>query len=211
MKPKSLVAVLLLVGTQAIRIRSNDVFDDPDQVEDLGADWQEKQAQEFAAKIDTEGPKTQYAQDHTFEEKTNKIENHLLERIDMIDPSLSADLTREFMDVQKTQNAIKRLEARVEAESHGFDQIEEYNSDKMMLENMKRQLHEDAQQTIDSDAEIKEAVEKSHSNLMKNAIQQALEKQVSNLASDATETVSVQDLQNNPEIKVVVQQSNPVS
>lgn len=55
----------------------------------------------------------------------------------MIDPSLSADLTREYMDVQKTETAIKRLEKKVEQESHGFDTIEEYNADKMMLENMK--------------------------------------------------------------------------
>lgn len=104
----------------------------------------------------------------------------------MIDPGLSADLTREFMDVQKTQNAIKVLEAKVEEESHGFDKIDDYNADKLMLENMKRQLHEDAQQTIDSDAEIKQAIEKSQSNQMKSGLQVALEKQVSDLASVAS-------------------------
>jgi hypothetical protein len=77
----------------------------------------------------------------------------------MIDPSISADLTREFMDVQKTEAAIARLERKVEDESHGFDQIDEYNQDKLMLENMKKQMHDDANQQVETDVDIQKAVE----------------------------------------------------
>ena len=54
----SSICVLLLLGVQSVRIHSNDVFDDPDQAEDLKADWMEKQTNDIANKIDLEGPKT---------------------------------------------------------------------------------------------------------------------------------------------------------
>jgi hypothetical protein len=42
----------------------------------------------------------------------------------MIDPSLSADLTREYNDVTKIENEITRLEKKVKEEANGFDQID---------------------------------------------------------------------------------------
>ena len=174
----------MLLGVGAVRLTQRDVFDDPDQAETLDKDWQDKQAQEFAKIIDTEPPKTDYVKEKTFEEKTNSIENHLLERIDMIDPSLSADLTREYMDVQKTEAAIARLEKKVQEESQGFDTIEQYNADKLNLDNMKAQLHEEAEQTVSTESEIKNAVEKSHSNIMKSSLQQSMEKDIQKGSDD---------------------------
>ena len=56
----------------------------------------------------------------------------------MMDPNLSNDMTSEYMDVQKTQAEINRLEKKCEEESHGFDHVEEYQSDKMLLDNLKK-------------------------------------------------------------------------
>ena len=84
------------------------------------------------------------------------------------------------MDTQKTEMAIHKLENRIEDESKSFEKIEEYNADKLMLENMKKELHDDASQKVTSDADIKTAVETSHSNVLKSVLQKSLEKEVTN-------------------------------
>ena len=43
------------------------------------------------------------------------------DQIDMIDPELTADLTRVFYDTQKTDQAIARLERKCEEESQGYE------------------------------------------------------------------------------------------
>ena len=57
---KALVATMVL-SAKAVKIHtishSNDVFDDPDQVEVLASNWEDQQAREFAGKIDLEGPR----------------------------------------------------------------------------------------------------------------------------------------------------------
>jgi hypothetical protein len=51
--------LLLSDNASGIHINQRDVFDDPDQAENLAGDnWQDEQAFEFAKKIDVEGPKT---------------------------------------------------------------------------------------------------------------------------------------------------------
>lgn len=35
-------------------------------------------------------------------------------------------------------------------ESHGFDRIDEYNSDKMVLDNLKKQMSDDATAKVDN-------------------------------------------------------------
>ena len=66
-----------------------------------------------------------------------------------MDPALGQDVTSAFMDTQKTAARIKFLEKKVEAESQGFDQIDQYESDKMILENLKSQQADDAKQQAD--------------------------------------------------------------
>lgn len=39
-----------------------------------------------------------------------------------------------------------------------MDKAEEYEQDKMLLANMKRELHEDASQTLETDKQIESAV-----------------------------------------------------
>ena len=46
-------------------------------------------------------------------------------------------MASEYMNVQKTQIMIKNLEKKVEQESHGFEHLAEYESDKMLLGNLK--------------------------------------------------------------------------
>ena len=50
--------------------------------------------------------------------------NHWIDQIDSMDPNISQDLTSEYMNVQKTNAEIHRLEAKVEAESHGFENVD---------------------------------------------------------------------------------------
>ena len=38
------------------------------------------------------------------------------------------------------------LEAKVEAESHGFENVEQYEQDKLILDNLKKQQEEDSKQ-----------------------------------------------------------------
>ena len=73
---------------------------------------------------------------------------HWIERIDDMDPNLSQDMTSEYLNVQKRAAQIKKLEAKVEAESHGFEHLEEYNTDKMLLDNLKAQMEEDSKANV---------------------------------------------------------------
>ena len=57
-----------------------------------------------------------------------------------MDPNLSQDMTSEYLNVQKTAAQIKKLEAKVEMESHGYENIDAYNTDKMLLDSMKSQM-----------------------------------------------------------------------
>lgn len=77
----------------------------------------------------------------------DKLQEFWLDRIDSMDPALGQDVTSAFMDTEKTAARIKYLEKKVEAESQGFDQIDQYEQDKMILDNLKRQQSEDAKQS----------------------------------------------------------------
>lgn len=55
-----------------------------------------------------------------------------------MDPNLGQDVTSAFMDTEKTTARIKMLERKVELESHGFDKVEQYESDKLILDNLKK-------------------------------------------------------------------------
>ena len=52
------------------------------------------------------------------------------------------------MDVQKTQAQINRLEKKLKAEEHDWNAVEQYNTDKMLLDNLKAQLKDDAKQSV---------------------------------------------------------------
>ena len=60
-----------------------------------------------------------------------------MDKIDEMDPRLSQEMASEYMDAQKTEAQIALLEKKVERESHGFEHVEEYQSDKMLLDNLK--------------------------------------------------------------------------
>ena len=57
-----------------------------------------------------------------------------------MDPNLSQDMTSEYLNVQKTAAQIKKLEAKVEKESHGYENIDAYNTDKMLLDSINRKV-----------------------------------------------------------------------
>mgnify|MGYP006875426929 CR=1 FL=1 len=97
-----------------------------------------------------EGPKTEYASEkETMQKTTDKMTRHWIEQIDDMDPNLSQDMTSEYLNVQKRAAQIKKLEAKVEAESHGFEHIDEYNTDKMLLDNLKSQMDEDSKAKVE--------------------------------------------------------------
>ena len=72
-------------------------------------------------------------------------------------------MASEYMDAQKQQAQISLLERKVEQESHGFEHVEEYQSDKMLLDSLKREAVEEqntVQDTVKEDKQILDAVEK---------------------------------------------------
>ena len=113
-------------------------------------DWANKSAEEMAQKISLDPPKTEYAKQRESEKNSvDKMTNHWMETIDSMDPNLSSDMTSEYINVQKTQAEIKRLERKIEAESKGFEHLEEYQQDKLMLDNLKQQISDDATQDVE--------------------------------------------------------------
>lgn len=102
----------------------------------------------MAQHISLDGPKTEYQKEvNPYRKNVDKLQEFWLDRIDSMDPALGQDVTSAFMDTEKTAARIKYLEKKVEAESQGFDQIDQYEQDKMILDNLKRQQSEDAKQS----------------------------------------------------------------
>ena len=102
--------------------------------------WANASPEQMAEHISLEGPKTDFAKEtNNFRKNADKLQNFWLDRIDSMDPNLGQDLTSAFMDTQKTSARIKMLEAKVEAESHGFENVEQYEQDKLILDNLKKQ------------------------------------------------------------------------
>ena len=114
-------------------------------------EWEQADAAKMAAHISMGAPETDYAKETRAIRKSmnpDKLSNFWLDRIDSMDPALGQDLTSEFMNVQKTQSAIKNLEAKLKAEANDWSAIDQYNTDKMLLENYQKQLKEDSEQTV---------------------------------------------------------------
>lgn len=59
-------------------------------------------------------------------------------------------MTSEYMNVQKSLSQINRLEKKVKEEEHGFDKIDEYNADKLTLDNLKAEMNEDAKANVET-------------------------------------------------------------
>ena len=73
----------------------------------------------MAKHISLNAPKTEFEKETRAIRKTmdpSAMTNFWMDRIDAMDPELGQDLTSEFMDVQKTQVQIKRLQEKIEAE-----------------------------------------------------------------------------------------------
>ena len=68
---------------------------------------------------------------------TDKMTNRYMDQLDTLDPNLSQDMTSEYMNVQKTQSMIQKLEKKCDMEKVGFEHIQDYEQDKMMLEHHK--------------------------------------------------------------------------
>lgn len=101
--------------------------------------WYNASPEEMAEHISIEGPKTEYEKEtNTFRKNADRLQNFWLDRIDSMDPNLGQDVTSAFMDTEKTTARIKMLERKVEEESHGFENVEQYESDKLILENLKK-------------------------------------------------------------------------
>ena len=49
------------------------------------------------------------------------------------------------MDVQKTEKQIEKLKKKIEAESHDWNAIDQYETDKMLLANYQKELKEDSE------------------------------------------------------------------
>lgn len=110
-------------------------------------DWVEASPEVMAQHISLEGPKTDYAKEvNPFRKNADRLQNFWLDRIDSMDPNLGQDVTSAFMDTEKTTARIKLLERKVEEESHGFENVDQYEQDKMILDNLKSQQKEDAVQ-----------------------------------------------------------------
>ena len=113
-------------------------------------EWLNASPEKMAQHISLDGPKTDYQKEvSSFRKNADKLQEFWLDRIDSMDPALGQDVTSAFMDTQKTAARIKFLEKKVEAESQGFDQIDQYEQDKMVLDNLKQQQAEDAKQQSD--------------------------------------------------------------
>lgn len=83
--------------------------------------------EQMAEHISLEGPKTDYAKEtNSFRKNADRLQNFWLDRIDSMDPNIGQDITSAFMDTEKTSARIKMLERKVEAESHGFENVEQY-------------------------------------------------------------------------------------
>ena len=109
--------------------------------------WENASPEVMAQHISLEGPKTEYESEVSgFRKNADRLQNFWLDRIDSMDPSLGQDVTSAFMDTEKTSARIKYLEKKVEEESHGFENVEQYESDKMILDNLKMQQQDDAKQ-----------------------------------------------------------------
>ena len=101
-------------------------------------EWFDADAQTMAQHISLGEPQTDFAKIAKVERNTtDKLTNFWLDRIDSMDPTVSQDLTSEFMNVQKTEKEIKKLEAKIAAEEHDWNAIDQYNTDKMLLANYK--------------------------------------------------------------------------
>ena len=113
-------------------------------------EWFDASPEKMAQHISLDGPKTDYQKEvSSFRKNADKLQEFWLDRIDSMDPALGQDVTSAFMDTQKTAARIKFLEKKVEAESQGFDQIDQYEQDKMVLDNLKSQQADDAKQQSD--------------------------------------------------------------
>lgn len=51
------------------------------------------------------------------------------------------------------------MEARVERESHGFENIDAYNADKLTLDNLRAEIQEDAAAPVDLPDKVVDQVE----------------------------------------------------
>ena len=69
---------------------------------------------------------------------------HVIENIDHVDPEISSDATRAYMNIQKTEIAIQRLEKKVEEDRNRIDGTEDYEQDKMLLDNMRNEMKDEA-------------------------------------------------------------------
>tara|TARA_B110000285_G_C14855295_1_gene481938 strand:+ start:423 stop:656 length:234 start_codon:yes stop_codon:yes gene_type:complete len=76
-----------------------------------------------------------------------------MDKIDEMDPRLSQEMASEYMDAQKNEAQIALLERRVEKESHGFENIDAYTNDKMLLDSLKA---EQAEETTTASKAIQE-------------------------------------------------------
>ena len=98
-------------------------------------------ADEMAKHISLNAPKTDFEKESKALRKNmdpNAMTDFWMDRIDSMDPELGQDLTEEFMDVQKTQGQIKRLEAKIESERGDYSKFDEINADEMLLKNYKQ-------------------------------------------------------------------------
>ena len=98
--------------------------------------WVNASPLEMAQHISMQPKLTSFAQERV-SGTTDKMTNRYMDQLDTLDPNLTQDMTSEYMNVQKTQNMIARLEKKVEIEKVGFEHVLEYEQDKMMLEHLK--------------------------------------------------------------------------
>jgi len=49
-----------------------------------------------------------------------------MQNVETMDPELTKDITREYLDVQKTEQAIHRLENKIMAEQDDMEKAEDY-------------------------------------------------------------------------------------
>mgnify|MGYP000300365618 CR=1 FL=1 len=130
---KAKLIVIAAAVTNAIRLTDNsdvaDITPDMDQyLDSLKGKENDQWISELSQHVSVEGAKkTEYAVQKEQEAKSgDKQSYNWMERLDMLDPNLGQDITSEYMNVQKTSAAIKRLEKKVEMESHGFEFVEQY-------------------------------------------------------------------------------------
>lgn len=99
------------------------------------SEWAEASPEVMAQHISLGAPKTDYEKEVTpFRKNADRLETFWLDRIDSMD---TQEVTSAFMDTQKTTARISLLERKVEEESHGFENVEQYENDKLILDNLK--------------------------------------------------------------------------